>query len=236
MEWSDVTLTTPQSIARYEKEINVIDKPAVERVFIDGDIDDIVYPAGTTTTFQPVSRQKGFGKLAIEAADLDGTVTVKLYESDTEAGDYIETGISVTLDSAVEAQQKTVEFLLPVSIADYIKLKFTRSSSATGTIKVTLKSAWDDKHLIAKDMIANVARNYIDDLDELTNPTELSVAANYLVLHLIYADLLIGYGESEVYMGKMKFYYQQYDKQIRSSINRLKIDTYKIKADAVLVK
>ncbi len=226
MEWADVVLSTPSSIARFEKEINTITDAAVEKILFDDSVGSSVNTAKAN-----IKSLKGFGLVHFETSnDFEGTVTAKLKDSDDDTT-FVDTLIQLKVSETIPER----EFVLPPDIEDHIL--FALTGGTAGSLTITIKSAWASKHEVAKDIIANIVKTYIKtDLDDLENADELSIAANYLVLHLIYADLELGYGENEVYSAKKKFYYKQYETQIKPAIRRLTVDAVNIKADTVLLR
>jgi len=216
MGWDNAVLSTPASIAAFEKEINTITRAAEEHVFYDGTATKPV-----TSEAYYVREVRGFGVIRIALTDteasLDKDVTVVLSHSDTDDGTYHEF-VTYILPQATYGPSFEFDVVLPVSCRDYIKVK----TSTTAKLRVTLRSAWAEKHKLAKSFIANYVRTfYSGDLDDLDSYTPLEIPASYYVLHLIYADLMLGFGENEIYKHKMQFYYRQFDKLIKFAIRQL---------------
>ena len=232
MSWSEAVLSTPESIARFEKEINTITRAAEEEAIYSG-------IAGATEVISDaicIRGFKGFGLLRVELTDTaeNKTVTIKLYDADAEDGDFNDDLMTFVLAQAKHGSSFTYDLQIPVSIQDWIKVGVL-SSANVNNLDVTLLSAWTTKHELAKDRIAVELQQYITgSLDDIEDYTPLEIPTDYYVLHLIYSDLMIGYGENEIYENKMKFYYQQFQSTLKAAIRQLTYDGASIVTESII--
>lgn len=228
MAWDTTILSTPESIARYEKEINTITEAAVERVLYNEEVGEGTWSNEIlTATGYDISTLRGFGKLTVTATNvIENKITLKLFDSEDD-DTYTDTGLHLLIPIS-ESYEFT--YLLPLTINDYVKIYASKGATVEAdNLNITVKSAWADKHTVAKQIIGQHLFSYIGDaLDDLDNPTELCTPADYLTLHLIYADLVLGFGENEIYSGKMKFYYTRFQQTLKLALRRLLNDGDKL--------
>ena len=235
MSWADVILSTPASIQRFEKEINVIDEAAIEKLLFNDEV-----AAGTQSNVligdsAYIDKLQGFAKLDIAVEELEeGNLTLKLYDSDDDET-FAATGLQLVI-----TPQDSFQFTLPlpISIKSYIKIAVSKGSSVIAdSLTIKILSAWQSKLQVAKQRIANLIKTYTDvDLDNFSNTDELIIASDYLTLHLIYSDLVLGYGENEIYKEKQRFYYRQYDAEIKNAMRRMTIDSARFDPYPVISK
>lgn len=230
MAWADVTLTTPASIAKIEKEINTLTNLGTEKTLLS---EEALAQTKATDAID-IHMLRGFAiiEIAVSEQSVDCDFTATLQHSDTNASfESTSLSIAITEDDLVPSQ-----IVVPLDTLDYIRFNVVRTAG-TCDIVITAKSVFADKHEVAKDIIRQMLYTYIGSgIDDLDNPEELQTPANFLVLHLIYADLVLGSGENEIYAHKMKHYWKMYNDMIKLALRRLTKDEEAISSNSLILR
>ncbi|RKZ98981.1 MAG: hypothetical protein DRQ46_00460 [Gammaproteobacteria bacterium] len=176
-DWSATTLSTLESIAAIETEIN-LRSPSGEDVTLADEIDiaSATNPLAGCVGIS-VTGSQGAVTLAVTAASeikiADGhSLTVTFRDCATLTGSYEEifpgmivyykraSGADVTID----ADTLFASFVVPDSCQDYIKPYITSSASNTGTITIASEQTWLSKITTAKLMIGNMIQQMLPEL------------------------------------------------------------------------
>lgn len=236
MSWSATTLSTSETIARHEKEINIQAGSTAHKV--------IYIAAGQTVcldTLLPFSY--GIVEFVIFTYADGSTATVNVAAS------------KLTLPTA-----KYIDQIDMYDAAGDLVLTFevnegygSRITDTTGLVSMYLTDSsgrygsgwtetstggdysWQEKIDLAKEMLGNDITTklkeyglYVDYeagevlIDLLTNPTTFLVACDYLTLSLIYQDLLSG-GFNELFVQKYQIYSQRYQDELTKGLKRMDI-------------
>lgn len=231
MAWSTVTLSTLNSIAQYEAEINAMAGTYTRHTLL-------LQAGGSVYITAPIT-----GDIVI-ATYVDGTT-----ETLENAGHYVHTvttgGLAVKLSwTNVGGAAYTIPLVSGSGDAYdttgtyYLDLSECVSVSWNSSI---VQTSWEDKCILSKQQIGDEIKKLLaqkgwrdDDvdsgeiLDYVSNTTALVTAADYLTLHLIYIDLFATQ-PTESYKDKADYYAMQYEKALQKALYQI---TFAISGDA----
>lgn len=233
MSWSATTLSTSETIARHEKEINIqAGSTARKAIYVAAGL-NVWLPTTdyATCTYAILTYSDGSTATVNVAADKIALPTAK----------YI-TGIELYNVG------NELLFSFPVNegygsgITDttgLVTLYLTDSTGRWGSGWTETSTygdySWQDKIDLAKEMLGNDITTklkeyglYVDYeagevlIDLLTNPETFLVACDYLTLSLIYQDLLSG-GFNDLFVQKYQTYSQRYQDELAKGLKRMDI-------------
>lgn len=224
MSWTDTTLSTLDTIARHEQEINEL--------------------AGKKT--RPVLYWNGSGSAPTIAFDTVGIDYIKTY---SETGFATQRSVTLGTFTLVSGYYTKID---AYDVSDELLDTFTLSegrgnyiygSESTGTISADLwlqydvPDTWQNKIDIAKDSLKNDIETRLGKMgyrvdfasgdqliDIITNQSTFLIAHDYLTLCLIYRDLYFNFN-SEQFQAKSKSYWADYQVELTNAFYRLAIDT-----------
>jgi hypothetical protein len=236
MSWSATTLSTSETIARHEKEINIqAGSTAHKVIYIAAGLTvwlETVLPAGyATVTYAIFTYADGSTATVNVAADKLTLPTAKyidqidMYDA---AGDLVLTfEVNEGYGSRITDTTGLVSKYLTDSSGHYGS-GWTETSTGGDY-------SWQDKIDVAKEMLCNdittklkeygLTVDYEDGevpIDLLTNPETFLIACDYLTLSLIYQDLLSG-GFNELFVHKYQIYSQRYQDELAKGLKRMNI-------------
>ncbi|HQC58977.1 MAG TPA: hypothetical protein PK143_06015 [Candidatus Syntrophosphaera thermopropionivorans] len=219
--WENIILSTSNSIARFEKEINRLASYNIrwsiytEEPDIYFDIEDIL----------TVYYSTGESKILEE-----NVIPVKKYIIKIEQireGAVIAT-YPITEGKGYVLHSEDGQNLLQVR-KDGIPYQDIWAELETD-------NTWQDKIDLAKEMLKYEIETaltemhyYVDEfagkrlIDIISNPETFSLASDYLTLHLIYTDLANG-GFNELFQNKADYYWKRYKQELNNCFKRLNID------------
>lgn len=233
MSWSATTLSTSETIARHEKEINIQAGSTARKA---------IYIAAGLTVWIPTTEFATCTYAILTYSDgSTATVNVAAYKIALPTAKYI-TGIDLYDVS------DDLLFSFPVNegygatlydSAGGKTLTLTDSAGNWGSGWTETSTfgdySWQDKIDLAKEMLGNDITTklkeyglYVDYeagevlIDLLTNPETFLVACDYLTLSLIYQDLLSG-GFNELFVQKYQIYSQRYQDELAKGLRRMDI-------------
>ena len=233
MSWSATTLSTSETIARHEKEINIQAGSTARKAiyiaaglnvwlpsdeFADCTYAILTYSDGSTATVNVAAY-----KIALPTAKYITGIDLYDVSDDLLFSFPVNEGYGATLYDSTGAETLTL----------------TDSSGRYGggwTETSTFGDySWQEKIDLAKEMLGNdittklkeygLTVDYEDGevlIDLLTNPETFLVACDYLTLSLIYQDLLSG-GFNELFVQKYQIYSQRYQDELAKGLRRMDI-------------
>ena len=233
MSWSATTLSTSETIARHEKEINIqAGSTARKAIYIAAGL-NVWLPTTefATCTYAILTYSDGSTATVNVAADKIALPTAKnitgidLYDEKDELlfSFPVNEGYGATLYDDTGAETLT--------------LTDSAGNWGSGWTETSTYGdySWQDKIDLAKEMLGNdittklkeygLTVDYEDGevlIDLLTNPETFLVACDYLTLSLIYQDLLSG-GFNELFVQKYQIYSQRYQDELAKGLKRMDI-------------
>ena len=222
--WENIILSTSNSIARFEKEVNrQAGHTVIWSIYTEDNImlnipDNLSYskiiaqyPDGELVIPQTIPTKKNIVKLTFYQDD----EIVAIFNMDEGKGNQIKSEDGNYVIRIVDEDGKPV-----YDIWQEVEIDIT----------------WDAKIQLAKDMLkyeietALTEMNYYVDefagkrlIDIISNPETFSIASDYLTLHLIYTDLANG-GFNELFQNKADYYWKRYKQELNNCFKRLNID------------
>jgi len=235
MSWSATTLSTSETIARHEKEINIqAGSTARKAIYIAAGLTVwlpttefatctyaiLTYSDGSTAKFDVQ-----FPELILKLPTAKNITGIDLYDEKDELlfSFPVNEGYGATLYDDTGAETLT--------------LTDSAGNWGSGWTETSTYGdySWQDKIDLAKEMLGNdittklkeygLTVDYEDGevlIDLLTNPETFLVACDYLTLSLIYQDLLSG-GFNELFVQKYQIYSQRYQDELAKGLKRMDI-------------
>ena len=233
MSWSATTLSTSETIARHEKEINIQAGSTARKAiyvaaglnvwlpsdkFADCTYAILTYSDGSTATVNVAA-----DKIALPTAKYITGIDLYDVSDDLLFSFPVNEGYGATLYDSTGGKTLTLT-------------DSTGNWGAGWTETSTFGDySWQDKIDLAKEMLGNDITTklkeyglYVDYeagevlIDLLTNPETFLVACDYLTLSLIYQDLLSG-GFNELFVQKYQIYSQRYQDELAKGLRRMDI-------------
>ena len=233
MSWSATTLSTSETIARHEKEINIQAGSTARKA---------IYVAAGLTVWLPTGDFATCTYAILTYSDgSTATVNVAVSKIPLPTAKYI-VGIVLYTAANVPLFSFPVNEGYGATLYDSTGAETLTLTDSTGrygggwTETSTFGDySWQDKIDLAKEMLGNDISTklkeyglYVDYeagevlIDLLTNPTTFLVACDYLTLSLIYQDLLSG-GFNELFVQKYQIYSQRYQDELAKGLKRMDI-------------
>lgn len=217
--FSEIELTTLQSLTNYEAEINNLTKPYDRKALSLSALTQMTASPDTITAIKAVKSDNS----SVNLVKADGTWGLPI-------GTYVRfilTGIDDYF-SLLEGSG---------SILNSAGGNYTLTlGSAPAWVNVTLSSTWQPKIDAAKNMIINrlktslsgrvAASDIADAIDSITNPEVLSVASDYKTLELIFIDLTGKIGDREAIRDKVRYFANEYEKAFTQAFYALDFGNY----------
>jgi len=239
--WSDATLSSNTSIAKWEKEVLALTSNASNSYLATAvNLATATDPITALVTSQNIENDKGvleiIGVVNTTGYIKDGqSLTIKMYDSaDDDTYAEIHYGQRVYYKAASGSNFTLTEgdvlfrWVVPTDAEDYIKCVITSAATNTGKIDIYTLGKWADKIELAKDqlgvdlsrMLMNVKldanMNYADGdvlLDIIYNPDVFATCSDFKTLELIYLDLSDGNRDSPHWQ-KMELYKELYNREL----------------------
>ncbi len=224
MAWANAVLSTPNSIARIDAEVNILAGGTVHQCYKGDGASSIDFP-------DEVAR--------IEWYDPDGNVTsvdlsvTWIVPEDTYVFRIVGYGIDDTRISEYNCDEGVELVALDVSGNGYHAELDSTSLHATYTVPAN----WLDKIAMAKKIIGRRLENQLSSqgynvdessgkalLDIVANPELFDICSDYLTLHLIYTDLANAMGR-EMYWTKAEFYHRVFKDHFDVASKAVNLDT-----------
>jgi hypothetical protein len=226
MSWASTTLSTLNSIAKYESEVNQLAGQYT--------MPTLTMSAGAKVYFSP-----GFSSIDLTALYYDGTTEVGVFAVGTNTFDFTTGG------ECVQISETGTPYIFPTTqgsgdIYDTTGVQFIDISLSTGLTwnNAIVQYTWQNKITVAKTIIGNYLLTmlgklgYTDDqlatgdtyLNYLDNTESLSLASDYKTLEGIYQDLSYK-ATNEVYERKIQMYADLYNKTIQDALYQLQFTT-----------
>ena len=247
MSWATTTLSTTASLAKLEREINSLIQSSGTNYLSDGF--DIAVASGVSSAINVKGGMIEVIGIAVTELTVKDTkeLTIKMTDSAdnvTFAEIYLGSILytkTASGDETIAADTELFRWVVPTNIEDHIKAAITSDSTNVGTIDIYTQSKWEDKIDAAKNKIKNKIntwlvmrgyKNYPDYdadtpevlIDLVANPTEFSIASDYLSLHYIFRDLAVSKGEDSIWYVKSKEYKKDFDEEFNEAIRRITLD------------
>lgn len=236
MSWSATTLSTSETIARHEKEINIQAGSTAHKV--------IYIAAGQTvwlnTLLPSVYEIVAYGVFTY-ADGSTATVNVAASKLTLPTAKYIDQidmyDVAGNLVLTFEVNEGYGSLITDTTglVSKYLTDSSGRYGSGWTESSTVGDFSWQEKIDLAKEMLGNDITTklkeyglYVDYeagevlIDLLTNPTTFLVACDYLTLSLIYQDLLSG-GFNELFVQKYQIYSQRYQDELAKGLKRMDI-------------
>jgi hypothetical protein len=233
MSWSATTLSTSETIARHEKEINIqAGSTARKAIYIAAGL-NVWLPSDefADCTYAILTYSDGSTATVNVAADKINLPTAKyivgigLYNVSDELlfSFPVNEGYGATLYDSTGAKTMT--------------LTDSTGNWGSGWTETSTFGdySWQEKIDLAKEMLGNDITTKLKEygltvdyeagevlIDLLTNPETFLVACDYLTLSLIYQDLLSG-GFNELFVQKYQIYSQRYQDELAKGLKRMDI-------------
>lgn len=233
MSWTGTILSTSETIARHEKEINIQAGSTARKA--------LYVPAGLTVWLPVYAYATCTYAILTYSDNSTATVNVVADKVTLPTAKYI-TGID--LYTAADA----LLFSFPVN-EGYGATLYDLTGAETLTITDSTGNwgagwtetgtygdySWQDKIDLAKIMLANDISTKLREygltvdyaggeviIDLLTNPETFLIASDYLTLALIYQDLLSG-GFNDLFLQKYQIYSLKYQEELTKGLARMNI-------------
>ena len=219
--WENIILSTSNSIARFEKEINRLASYNIrwsiytEETGISFDTEDILtiyYSTGESEILE------------------ENVIPVKKYIIKIEQ---IREGAVIATYPITEGKGYVLHSEDGLNL---LQIKKDGIPYQDIWAELETDNTWQDKIDLAKEMLkyeietALTEMNYYVDefagkrlIDIISNPETFSIASDYLTLHLIYTDLANG-GFNELFQNKADYYWKRYKQELNNCFKRLNID------------
>ena len=219
--WENIILSTSNSIARFEKEINRLASYNIrwsiytEETGISFDTEDILtiyYSTGESEILE------------------ENIIPVKKYIIKIEQ---IREGAVIATYPITEGKGYVLHSEDGLNL---LQIKKDGIPYQDIWAELETDNTWQDKIDLAKEMLkyeietALTEMNYYVDefagkrlIDIISNPETFSLASDYLTLHLIYTDLANG-GFNELFQNKADYYWKRYKQELNNCFKRLNID------------
>lgn len=233
MSWSATTLSTSETIARHEKEINIqAGSTARKAIYVAAGL-NVWLPSDefATCTYAILTYSDGSTATVNVAADKIALPTAK-YITGIDLYD-----VSDDLLFSFPVNEGYGATLYDSTGAKTLTLTDSSGSYGGGWTETSTSGdySWQEKIDLAKEMLGNDITTklkeyglYVDYeagevlIDLLTNPETFLVACDYLTLSLIYQDLLSG-GFNELFVQKYQIYSQRYQDELAKGLKRMDI-------------
>ncbi|HOR77674.1 MAG TPA: hypothetical protein PLG04_02555 [Anaerolineaceae bacterium] len=233
MSWSATTLSTSETIARHEKEINIqAGSTARKAIYVAAGL-NVWLPSDefATCTYAILTYSDGSTATVNVAADKIALPTAK-YITGIDLYD-----VSDDLLFSFPVNEGYGATLYDSTGAKTLTLTDSSGSYGGGWTETSTSGdySWQEKIDLAKEMLGNdittklkeygLTVDYEDGevlIDLLTNPETFLVACDYLTLSLIYQDLLSG-GFNELFVQKYQIYSQRYQDELAKGLKRMDI-------------
>lgn len=228
MNWNETFLSTQETLTRHEKEIILqaghdivwaIETPEDCAVTVQGE-----YPNGGT----------------IKLFYIDGSIEIIDFRYEEATLPRGKTIIRILLNNIVFPLMEGSGFELypegSTNNSEVLTMHCGEESFASGWRQVETNLTWQAKIDLAKTILGNAVEDALIQrgvtvnesagesvLDLITNPEVLTIACDYLALHLIYLDLLNG-GWSELFERKYEIYGSRYKDEFASALRRITLD------------
>lgn len=236
MSWSATTLSTSETIARHEKEINIQAGSTAHKV---------IYIAAGLTVWLDTLLHFGYETVAYGvftyADGSTATVNVAASKLTLPTAKYIDQidmyDVAGNLVLTFEVNEGYGSLITDTTGVEGIHLRNSSGYYGSGWTESSTVGdfSWQEKIDLAKEMLGNDITTklkeyglYVDYaagevlIDLLTNPTTFLVACDYLTLSLIYQDLLSG-GFNELFVQKYQIYSQRYQDELAKGLKRMNI-------------
>lgn len=216
MKFNEVVLSTIDSIAIHETEINGLSSGGQAFVFDLSTSIDIGF-SGTEIEYKLY-----MDNLLVDCGVMDNNIIItpdtdycnklEIYDGDTLIERYL-----------VERDYLTI---IDGTMGTGISIKLS-----SVTVKITTSGTWANKIDVAKDMIKSrlnvILKNYRSRVNPdpvllINNAEILSLSSDLLVIHLIYRDLSLG--DESVYGNKAEMYYDDFKAEFDNVTKALDLD------------
>lgn len=233
MSWSATTLSTSETIARHEKEINIqAGSTARKAIYIAAGL-NVWLPSDefATCTYAILTYSDGSTATVNVAANKIPLPTAKYIVG---IGLY---DVSDKLLFSFPVNEGYGATLYDDTGAETLTLTDSAGNWGSGWTETSTYGdySWQDKIDLAKEMLGNDITTKLKEygltvdyeggevlIDLLTNPETFLVACDYLTLSLIYQDLLSG-GFNELFVQKYQIYSQRYQDELAKGLRRMDI-------------
>lgn len=218
MAWTDVSLSTLNTINKYEAEINQMAGTFTRNT--------LLLSAGALTIVTSESTEDAV------ATYIDGTTETLAYNDGTVWD--ITTGghcVQISLEGVIYPTISGSGDAYDTDGLTYIDISESDVAWSTDIVQTT----WQNKIVIAKQLIGDEIKKelaikfYRDSdvetgnvLDYVSNTSALNTASDYLTLHLIYIDLYATQ-PTEAYKEKADYYFQRYKESLAKAMFQLTI-------------
>ena len=233
MSWSATTLSTSETIARHEKEINIqAGSTARKAIYVAAGL-NVWLPSDefATCTYAILTYSDGSTATVNVAANKIPLPTAKYIVG---IGLY---DVSDKLLFSFPVNEGYGATLYDDTGAETLTLTDSAGNWGSGWTETSTYGdySWQDKIDLAKEMLGNDITTKLKEygltvdygsgevlIDLLTNPETFLVACDYLTLSLIYQDLLSG-GFNDLFVQKYQIYSQRYQDELAKGLRRMDI-------------
>ncbi len=222
MAWNDCILSTPGSLARIESEVNGLAGAYNRPCYVGDGTASLTFPDVIASIVWYNEQEQGTEVTPGGAWTLPEANVCRI-EGKTGAGEII---AEYPCDEGVQLVSRDVS-----GNGHHAALS---TAAVHGACEVT--GNWLDKLALARTMLEARLENVLAArgirvnesagevlLDVITNPRVFALAADYLALHLIYADLAADMGK-ELWFRKAEYYQKQYEANLAAALRRVNLD------------
>jgi len=244
--WALTTFTTPADLVKIEEEILRFTSRGTTTY--SAEALDIAATTPTTTGID-IRNGKGIvelvGKVNTTGLIKDGqSLTVSVQDSDDDItyaeihkGQRVYYRAASGSDITLTADDILFRWVVPSDSEDYIKAVITSNSASSGKVDIYVVSRWASKITLGKSfmgddierMLINAGFNVNEADDEvlldLINNKEIFNSCNlYLVLSLIFEDLMTSGDDTDIFKLKANRYYTRYKDKLEIAFGLKDID------------
>ncbi len=224
MAWANAILSTPNSIARIDAEVNILAGGTIHQCYKGDGSGGITFP-------DDVHR--------IDWYNPDGEKTcISLSESwIIPIGEYVFRIVGYDITETRIAEYNCDEGVEMIALDISGNGNHAELDSTALHATYTVSANWLDKIAMAKKIIGRRLENQLSSqgytvdegsgkvlLDIVVNPELFDICSDYLTLHLIYTDLANAMGR-EMYWTKAEFYHRVYKDHFDVAAKALNLDT-----------
>ncbi len=224
MAWINAVLSTPNSIARIDAEVNILAGGTIHQCYKGDGSSGIVFP-------EEIVR--------IEWYDPNGTKTSEKFTKSwiVPDGEYVFRIVGYDRTETRIAEYNCDEGVEMIALDISGNGNHAELDSTALHATYTVSANWLDKIAMAKKIIGRKLENQlsaqgynVDEsngkvlLDIIVNPELFDICSDYLTLHLIYTDLANAMGR-EMYWTKAEFYHRVFKDHFDVAAKAINLDT-----------